>query len=81
MTLQLAATATGLLLLVALVYAGSCWAFPFATCRVCDGDGKRRSGANRRHFRPCWWCKGSGRRLRIGRRVHNAIQRRRKEAQ
>lgn len=64
----------------AVCYAGSCWWFPFGRCWCCKGRGahKRRDG---KVFRDCrhllgWGCGGSGRRLRIGRRVYNIIHKR-----
>lgn len=53
-------------------YLLACWIFPFRDCRVCKGTGKRRSPFDRRNHRPCWWCKGAGRRLRVGRRAWHA---------
>jgi hypothetical protein len=79
LTATVICAAVSLLLLAA--YPASCWWFPFARCRLCDGTGRRHSESQRRNFRPCWWCKGTGRRLRWGRRLFNALQRRRREAQ
>jgi hypothetical protein len=59
------------------VYALSCWWWPFAHCLCCHGAGKHHRGDGKVH-RLCRWCKGSGRRLRIGRRVRNAIVARRR---
>lgn len=50
------------------VYFLACWWFPFAACFRCDGDGKFRSRSGKA-WRYCRRCKGSGNRLRIGRRV------------
>lgn len=63
---------------VVLVYlAGAVW-FPFASCprAVCEG-GRVRS-PNRKHWRRCWWCKGKGSRVRLGRRLFEAMTGRRK---
>ena len=60
----------GLLLAAAGAYALSCWWFPYAHCRCCHGDGKHYRPDGKVH-RLCRWCKGTGRRLRIGRRVYN----------
>lgn len=60
---------------VAALYAGSCWWFPYAPCWCCDGKGRhyRKDG---KVLRDCKWvCKGSGRRLRIGRRLWNRYKR------
>jgi hypothetical protein len=59
----------------AAIYAGSCWWFPFGRCICCGGKGAhyRKDG---KVFRTCkWWCKGSGKRIRLGRRVYNAVER------
>lgn len=67
---------------VALIYAGSCWAWPMRDCWCCDGNGHHRpddGGRRGKVSRPCRWCKGAGKRLRIGRRLANAIRARRQE--
>jgi hypothetical protein len=83
----LAATATpadgrsgvliGLLLITALMltlgYGLGCWLWPFGACLKCHGSGKRRSPFGRA-FGLCRRCGGDGRRLRIGRRVINALR-------
>jgi hypothetical protein len=74
---RLAATGIATALVAVVVYALSCWVWPFARCSVCDGRGAHSPKNNRRVSRPCWWCKGAGRRLRIGRRVANAVRSRR----
>lgn len=69
-------------------YALLCWVSPFGACRACDGTGnhtpwsERRAARNgqtvkrrRRIRKPCRRCKGTGARLRIGRRIHNAGRR------
>ncbi len=61
-----------------LVYAVECWVFPFAFCSKCKGAGKV-VGPGGKIFRNCWWCRGSGRRIRIGRRVFNAVRARQHE--
>lgn len=71
---------TALALFLLLAYPVSCWWFPFADCRVCKGTGLHRSDSNRRHSRICWWCRGARKRLRWGRRLFNALNRRRQEA-
>lgn len=67
----LAATATA-----SLIYAGVCAWMPFAYCWLCEGSGQR-TRKDGRVFARCSLCRGSGRRLRIGRRIYNAVQRRR----
>jgi DnaJ-class molecular chaperone len=66
MTLALAVSAA--LLLAGGGYAVACWAFPFATCRRCAGTGTRTTWL--RNERPCHYCKTTGRRVRLGRRLH-----------
>ncbi|MFG3187567.1 hypothetical protein [Streptomyces omiyaensis] len=55
-------------------YALLCTASPFGTCRKCRGlggkvilDRKKRP----KRAKPCRRCKGQGKRLRVGRRLHN----------
>ncbi|MGH3916352.1 MAG: hypothetical protein ACRDTC_23525 [Pseudonocardiaceae bacterium] len=42
------------------------WRFPFAPCRVCAGAARYRCG---QYWRPCRRCRGTGRRVRLGRRI------------
>ena len=72
-----AATAIALAAAAATAYALSCWVWPFARCNICDGRGSHSPEGNARISRPCWWCKGRGKRLRWGRRITNAVRRRR----
>lgn len=76
----LTATAIGLTLLVLAVYAASCAVWPFADCWCCRGRGHHRPKGNRKLSRPCRWCRASGKRLRIGRRVWNRARRQYREA-
>ena len=55
------------------VYALGCWRWPYTNCPRCGGEGKRRAWWSRRAWRPCRRCKGSGQRLRRGRRLYNLI--------
>lgn len=52
--------------------------FPYAPHLPCKGTGKHFNGKN---WRPCHGCKGTGRKLRLGRRIwnwtHNDATRRR----
>jgi hypothetical protein len=64
----------GVVLLTAATYAGSCWWYPLGHCWCCSGSG-RHSRKDGKVFRPCRWCKGSGRRWRIGRRIWNHFRR------
>ena len=75
-----AATATAVTVLLLLAgYAAAVAFWPFVACRRCDGSGKLRSPFGRA-FRPCPRCKGTGRRLRFGRRIHNAVSGARRRA-
>lgn len=65
-------TALPLALLGAAAYAIACGIWPFKACRRCDGASKLRSPSGHA-WRPCPRCKGSGRRLRTGRRVWLAL--------
>ena len=68
-------TAAGIGLVLVLAYAGSCVVRPFRDCWLCDGHGHHRSKSNRKLSRPCRWCRSSGKRLRIGRRLWNRARR------
>jgi len=50
------------------------WRFPWTPHGHCQGTGKHRSG---KYFRPCRGCKGTGRRLRLSRRLWQAAAGRR----
>ncbi len=67
--MTLALTALGALIAVGLYYAVACWWTPFVTCRRCDGTKLRTDWRGRE--KPCRRCRGTGYRLRIGRRIHN----------
>lgn len=58
--------------LAALYIAATVW-WPFVSCPwpKCEG-GKRRS-PTRKAWRKCWWCRGSGSRIRWGRRLYEAV--------
>jgi hypothetical protein len=66
-------------LLAALVYAASCWLWPYTHCRRCHGLG-HISRDDHKVFRLCRRCHGTGRRLRLGRRAFNHLARRRRDA-
>lgn len=74
----LTATAIGLVLVVITVVRIAL--YPLKDCWCCDGAGVHRSDSNRRHSRRCWWCKGSGKRWRIGRRIWNRMRQKHREA-
>jgi hypothetical protein len=63
----LTAAATALALAAAAVYAFRMWAFPYGPCWWCLGDGIRGGTYCRR-------CDGEGRRVRLGRRIVEAIR-------
>jgi len=46
-------------------YLIACLIWPYAHCRRCKGDGKRRA-PSRRSWRPCHRCAGTGQRRRAG---------------
>lgn len=54
-------------------YLIACAVWPFARCKKCGGSGTRKSPTGRA-FRNCRRCRSTGRRLRTGRRVFNAIR-------
>lgn len=66
-------------LLVTLGYALACWTDPFPRCRACTGSGRKRTRFGH-GWRNCRHCRGSGHRLRIGRRIANTIRRLRQDA-
>jgi hypothetical protein len=69
----------GIAAVLGLIYVVECWWFPFGRCWCCSGAG-RHSRKDGRVWRDCRVCRGSGKRMRLGRRLFNAIQRRRREA-
>lgn len=52
-------------------YWGACQFWPFTSCLRCEGG--RKFSPSRKNWRTCRKCKGSGRRLRLGRRVWNFV--------
>lgn len=61
------------LLIVTLCYIAACAYMPFGKCWRCNGDGARK-GILTRLTRACRPCNGTGRRVRIGRRLHTWIK-------
>jgi hypothetical protein len=59
----------------AAFYIISCAIFPFGRCRRprCEG-GRVYSRMNRKVFRECRSCEGTGKRVRIGRRVYEYLR-------
>lgn len=68
----LAIILTPILTAATLGYSLACWVKPFRACTRCDGMGRIRGKLTRRP-RPCRRCRGTGLRLRIGRRIHNRL--------
>jgi hypothetical protein len=58
----------------AACYTIMCAIFPFGHCRRCKGTAKLYSPFNRKTFRLCPRCEGTGRRVRIGRRVYEYLR-------
>ena len=61
-------------LLIAAWYVGHCVMYPFADCLWCSGNPKRRSGSGG-SYRKCRHCRGTGERVRVGRRLYDLIAR------
>lgn len=63
-----------LLGLIALVlYIGACILWPYSAHRWCKGSGRRRSPTGKA-WRACGGCEGTGRRVRLGRRIYEALR-------
>lgn len=72
---------SGVAALAGLVYVGESAWFLFGWCKCVFGcEGGRHYSKDRKHHHDCRWCRGSGRRLRIGRRVFNYFERKRRVA-
>lgn len=71
---------SGLAVLAVLVlvaggaYLVACAVWPFAACRNPRCEGGRVRSPSGRSWRQCGRCQGSGMRLRVGRRVVNAVR-------
>jgi hypothetical protein len=59
----------------AAYYLAACSLFPFGACRRCKGAGKLRNPLSKRMFRLCPRCEGTGRRVRVGRRIFEYLRR------
>ena len=57
----------------ALGYIVACAIWPFGDCFTCHGTAQRRSPTGKA-FRTCRACKGTGRRVRIGRRIYDHLR-------
>lgn len=62
---------------VLLYVAGAVW-FPFTSCPRASCQGGRIRSPNGKNWRPCWWCRGRGSRVRLGRRLFENVTGRRK---
>jgi len=71
--LVLAATATGVVVVLAAGYLGWCWLVPGYTCHACGGGGSRRTRILGRE-RTCRSCRGVGERPRLGMYVLRALR-------
>jgi hypothetical protein len=60
--------AIGAAVVAAPVYWFVCWMWPFTDCRRCKGFGRFASPSGK-YRRRCRKCKGSGERVRTGRRI------------
>jgi hypothetical protein len=66
-------TLTVLVLFLAAGYVLACVIFPYAACRWCGGSGKHPSPSGKA-WRVCRRCKGRALRVRLGRRVFDALR-------
>ncbi len=74
-----ALTAMTILAMATLGYIGLCAVSPFGPCRTCSGLGFQlhtrttlTGRTQHRRGKDCRRCHGAGRRIRTGRRIHNA---------
>lgn len=81
MTLSSSAIVAGTLLVLAAAYYVECAVFPWGKCSRCKDSPGRLMSPDGKHWRACRRCKGTGKRLRVGRRVWNFVQRRRQAGQ
>ncbi|MDG9673035.1 hypothetical protein [Micromonospora sp. DH14] len=73
-------TASAIALTLVVIYVVRIALFPLKDCWCCKGQGVHRSESNPKHSRRCWWCKNTGKRWRIGRRVWNRMRQKHREA-
>lgn len=73
--MTLVALASLTLLGYTALYITCCAFIPFGRCRRrrCD-NGRIHSRLSRKHFRECPRCDGTGKRVRIGRRIYEKIR-------
>ncbi|MDO3687357.1 hypothetical protein [Micromonospora sp. C28ISP2-4] len=71
--LTIAALASLTIVGYAAFYLIKCYAVPFGPCRRCNGAGERR-GLILRLKRECHRCAGTGKRVRVGRRVIERVR-------
>jgi hypothetical protein len=58
----------------AAFYLALCAGYPFGNCRRCKGSGKRHNPFFGGGHRLCNRCAGTGRRVRLGRRVYEYLR-------
>jgi hypothetical protein len=51
----------------------SCGEFPYRACRVCKGGGKLTNPFWRKSWKNCPKCKGTGKKIRLGRRIYEHV--------
>lgn len=73
-------TASAIALTLIVIYVVRIALFPLKDCWCCKGQGVHRSESNPKHSRRCWWCKNTGKRWRIGRRVWNRMRQKHRDA-
>jgi DnaJ-class molecular chaperone len=63
----------GTLIVAALVglavYVGSLWLYPYESCPSCKGSSGKRMSSTGKAWGDCRHCEGSGKRMRLGRRI------------
>jgi hypothetical protein len=60
-------------------YVATCTIWPWGACGRCEG-GRKYAPFSRKHWRDCRKCKGTGRRVRLGRRVWTWLAARKHDA-
>ncbi|MGH3985690.1 MAG: hypothetical protein ACRDTZ_00025 [Pseudonocardiaceae bacterium] len=63
-------------LLFAVGYGFACWFWPWTSCRRCEGAGRFRSPSGK-NWRRCPKCKGKSSKVRLGRRIFDAVTKKR----
>ena len=55
------------IVVLVLLYLAFCWRYPYTACGACRGGRHFSSGG--RYWRKCRRCNGTGKKIRLGRRV------------